>query len=45
MRYIESKNKNNFIKILNDYNIFPEIYSTDGVDIGASCGQLNSKLC
>jgi len=36
----ESANKDKFIVLLNENNIFPEIYSTDGVDIGAACGQL-----
>jgi len=44
--YGESKHKKAFINYLNFLGIVPEIYSTDGVDIGAACGQLNTeKLC
>lgn len=42
-KYFESVNKDNFIKKLKEFNIIPEVYSTDGVEIGAACGQLNSQ--
>ncbi len=39
----ESKNKTQFIKYLNEENVYPEIYFTDGGNIQAACGQLTSK--
>ncbi len=40
--YIESLYKSKFIENLRGFGIFPEIYSTDGIEIGAACGQLKS---
>jgi adenine C2-methylase RlmN of 23S rRNA A2503 and tRNA A37 len=40
--YSESSKKEKFIKELIGEGISPEIYFTDGVDIGAACGQLMS---
>lgn len=42
--FIESMNKQNFISILKKERICFETYATDGVDIGAACGQLKSKI-
>jgi len=42
--FTESQNKTNFIGILNKLSIFPELYSTDGQDINAACGQLVSQI-
>lgn len=41
--YFKSKRKKEFIDILKKHYVEPEVYSTDGVDIGAACGQLESK--
>ncbi len=40
IKYSESKNKQIFIGKLMEESINPEIYATDGVEIGAACGQL-----
>lgn len=39
----ESRKKEEFVSWLNENGITPEIYITDGYDIGAACGQLRSK--
>jgi 23S rRNA (adenine2503-C2)-methyltransferase len=41
--FIESRNKGRFMDILEKNGINFEVYSTDGVDIGAACGQLKSE--
>ncbi len=39
----ESESKDDFLGWLKSQGISPEVYSTDGVDIGAGCGQLKSR--
>lgn len=41
--YKESSKKEKFIKWIQEEGICPEVYSTDGHDIEASCGQLKSE--
>ena len=41
--FIESTNKKLFLEVLKKNKVNFEMYSTDGVDIGAACGQLISK--
>lgn len=38
----ESLNKNKFLRTLKDKGVDYEFYSTDGVEIGAACGQLKA---
>lgn len=40
----ESDNKEEFIRWLGEKGVMPEIYATDGYDIGAACGQLRSEM-